>query len=114
MELCDGGELFESIIRNRRYPEAEAARVIRAVISAVHYMHSNGIVHGDIKPENVVLLSADSRTKVRVVDFGQAARCQPGEPLSQPGKTLFRRLLELRTLAVGDAHIGWTMDALHY
>ena len=80
MELCEGGELFDSIIRNKRYPEAGAARVIRAVISAVHYMHSNGIVHRDIKPENVVLLSADSRTDVRVVDFGQAARCERGEP----------------------------------
>ena len=82
MEYCKGGELFDAIIRQKRYSEADAARVIRAIISAVHFMHSKGIVHLDLKPENVVLTRPDSFTSVRVVDFGQAARCQPGESSS--------------------------------
>ena len=78
MEVCKGGELFDAVTRRKRYSEADAARVIRSVTSAVSYMHSKGFVHRDLKPENVVLLGNESDTVVRVIDFGQAAKFQPG------------------------------------
>ena len=80
LELCTGGELFDAIVRRKRYPEPAAARVIRAVVSVVHYMHSKGFMHCDLKPENVVLMNRESDTKIRVIDFGQAASFRPGKP----------------------------------
>ena len=73
MELCDGGDLYDSILRKRRYSVADSARVIRSIISIMHFMHANEIMHRDLKTENVVLRSTESDTSVCVIDFGQAA-----------------------------------------
>ena len=73
MEVCEGGDLYDAILRKRQYAEAEAASVIRSVISVMHVMHANKIMHRDLKPENVVLRSTESDTSVCVIDFGQAA-----------------------------------------
>ena len=73
MELCEGGDLYDSILRKRRYSVADSARVIRSIISIMHFMHANEIMHRDLKTENVVLRSTESDTSVCVIDFGQAA-----------------------------------------
>ena len=78
MELCNGGELFDCIIKRKRYPERDAARVVRAILSVIHFMNTKGLMHRDIKPENVVLTHEDSYTNIRVIDFGQAVRFRPG------------------------------------
>ena len=78
MQLCNGGELFNCIIKRKRYPERDAAHVVRAILSVLHFMNTKGLMHRDIKPENVVLTHRDSYTNVRVVDFGQAVRFRPG------------------------------------
>ncbi|GJP40670.1 hypothetical protein CLOM_g325 [Closterium sp. NIES-68] len=53
-ELCDGGELFDDVVRRWRLPEKEAAQVFMQVASAVAFCHSRGIVHRDVKPENIL------------------------------------------------------------
>ena len=85
MDLCKGGELYDAILKRKRYPEQDAARVMFSVLSAMHFMHSKGFVHRDLKPENVILVDRDSYTNVRVVDFGQAEQVLPGEPWSRVG-----------------------------
>ena len=79
MELCKGGELYDAILKRKRYPEQDAARVMFSVLSAMQFMHSKGFVHRDLKPENVIPVGQDSFTNVRVVDFGQAEQILPGE-----------------------------------
>jgi len=53
LELADGGELFDRIVKKGHYSEKEAARVVNQVLSALQYSHAQGIVHRDIKPENI-------------------------------------------------------------
>ena len=51
MEFVDGGELFDRIVKQKTFSELEARGVIRDVLFALEYMHSQGVVHRDLKPE---------------------------------------------------------------
>ena len=74
MELVDGGELFESLVENGAYSEATAASLARGVADALGWLHARGVVHGDVKPENLVL--AERGGALKLVDFG-CARTEP-------------------------------------
>ena len=54
-EFISGGELFEHIAVKGAFPEHRAARLFAQVCAGVRYLHSNNIVHRDIKAENVLL-----------------------------------------------------------
>jgi len=49
IELCTGGELFDRVAGEKFFSEAKAAGITRQILSAVAYMHSQGIVHRDLK-----------------------------------------------------------------
>ncbi len=69
-ELCNGGELFDRIIKSNQFTEKKAAETIEQILSAVVYCHSNNIVHRDLKPENVLYESPKSDSPIKVIDFG--------------------------------------------
>ncbi len=75
MELADGPSLAR-LIRERRTLDAEVAlTLIGQVVEALGYAHATlGVVHGDIKPENI-LLTADHQ--VKLIDFGIAKSSLP-------------------------------------
>ena len=68
MPFVDGESLRARLIRERELPVAEAVRVLRDVASALAYAHEQGVVHRDIKPDNVLL----SHGVAVVTDFGVA------------------------------------------
>jgi serine/threonine protein kinase len=51
LDLVRGGEMFDHLIENGAYSEADAARLVREVGSALAFLHGVGLVHGDLKPE---------------------------------------------------------------
>lgn len=51
MELLTGGELFYRIRTQASFSEKEASQLMRKLVSAVNFMHSNDICHRDLKPE---------------------------------------------------------------
>jgi serine/threonine protein kinase len=69
MEYVPGGTLADLIRSKGPLPLADAWRIFRQIIDALAYVHKEGIVHCDIKPENI-LMDADGQP--RLGDFGQA------------------------------------------
>jgi serine/threonine protein kinase/CRP-like cAMP-binding protein len=71
LDLIRGGEMFDHLIQMGAYSEADAARLLREVASALAFCHGIGIVHGDLKPENIMLSTTKSSDAVvKLVDFG--------------------------------------------
>ena len=59
MELVQGGEMFEHLIRSGEYSEKICQRLMRDTASALCFLHANKVVHADLKPENLMLSSWD-------------------------------------------------------
>ncbi|XP_064029833.1 NUAK family SNF1-like kinase 2 [Pogoniulus pusillus] len=67
MEYASKGDLYDYISERQRLTEQEARHFFRQVVSAVYYCHKNGIVHRDLKLENILL---DSNSNIKIADFG--------------------------------------------
>ena len=76
-EICKGGELFDEIINRAKFDEHDAAVVMKQLLSAVNYCHSNNIVHRDLKPENILLEQDRDLEKIKIVDFGTSLMFDP-------------------------------------
>ncbi|WVQ84983.1 hypothetical protein IAT38_007147 [Cryptococcus sp. DSM 104549] len=74
-ELCSGGELFDYLVERGRMLEGEARRLFGELTVAVGTMHRQGVVHRDLKLENVLL---DGELRIKLGDLGFAREWQKG------------------------------------
>mmetsp|Transcript_19750 Transcript_19750/g.19862 ORF Transcript_19750/g.19862 Transcript_19750/m.19862 type:complete len:377 (+) Transcript_19750:111-1241(+) len=74
MEILEGGELFDRIVKKTFYNEKDARDLVFILLSAIKYCHDRGIVHRDLKPENLLLKTANDDADIKLADFGFAVR----------------------------------------
>ncbi|KAK9237642.1 kinase-like domain-containing protein [Lipomyces kononenkoae] len=76
LEYASGGELFDYILENKHLKDNSACRLFAQLVSGVEYLHSKGIVHRDLKLENLLL---DKHKNIIITDFGFANVFNPDD-----------------------------------
>ena len=67
-ELCTGGELLSKV--QKPLKEKEIAKIFKQIMSAIAYCHEKGIVHRDMKLENILFLTESEDSPIKIIDFG--------------------------------------------
>jgi len=73
MEYMTEGDLADLIMKGRM-KEKEVISIVRQIAQALSYLHSRGIVHRDIKLENIMLTQKSGKSIVKLIDFGISTR----------------------------------------
>lgn len=79
LEYASGGELFDFILNHRYLKDHAARRLFAQLVSGVGYLHKKGIVHRDLKLENLLL---DRNRNIIITDFGFANTFDPRDELT--------------------------------
>lgn len=80
LEYASGGELFDYILNQRYLKDNSARRLFAQLVSGVGYLHKKGIVHRDLKLENLLL---DRNRNIIITDFGFANTFDPRDELPE-------------------------------
>jgi len=78
MEYCAGGSLLDYVREKRRLSETKACSLFQQILAALEHCHGRGVVHRDIKLENILL---DGHGGVKLIDFGLCGYYVPDKPL---------------------------------
>jgi serine/threonine protein kinase len=79
-ELLRGPDLHTEISKHDAFDEERARRIMRQLLGALSYIHGKGIVHRDLKLENIVLAEREGPLVVKLVDFGLAGQLTAARP----------------------------------
>lgn len=90
MDYLEGSSLFELVEREGPLKPARAAAIFLQMADALQHAHEKGVIHRDLKPNNVILTKdADGKDTVKLVDFGIAKLNEPEDKekaLTQTGE----------------------------
>ncbi|MEZ4398614.1 MAG: serine/threonine-protein kinase [Kofleriaceae bacterium] len=117
MEFLEGESLGELLNRHGPLPEHRIADIARQVASALGAAHAKGVVHRDVKPDNVFLLRRKDKDFVKVVDFGISKSMRSSDlgeedspRLTQTGMVLGTPLYMSPEQARGDEELDARID----
>ena len=90
MEFVDGRNLRDHIARQGALEEKEVVAVLKKTSAALQRAHEEGVVHRDVKPENILITrkTPNRPSEVKVADFGLARRMEGDASVTQSGMTM--------------------------
>jgi serine/threonine-protein kinase len=119
MEFLEGESLADCLHREGTLPEQRILKIAYQIASALGAAHAKGIVHRDVKPENVFLLRRKDQDFVKVVDFGISKSLRASDAggkeeenvrLTQTGMVLGTPLYMSPEQARGDENLDHRID----
>jgi len=91
LEYLEGGDMFDYLARRDfNITESRARELAHQVATAIYFMHNYGIVHRDLKLENIMMQNDSETAAPKVVDFGLAKMMGPGQKATDLFGTLVR------------------------
>ncbi|GIL84209.1 hypothetical protein Vretifemale_12905 [Volvox reticuliferus] len=115
MECCEGGELFDHISKKQGcFTERQAAGLLRSLMLFLAHMHSKGIAHLDIKPENLMFDSEGASGVLKVLDFGSSVFVQPNETVHNAFGTVRYASPEMANDVCGQKADIWSAGVVMY
>lgn len=81
LELLEGRDLFSMIRRIPKPTEYQIFLVFMEILKGLYFLHSQGVVHRDIKPDNLVFAQESQGSKVKIIDFSLAEELEEGKEL---------------------------------
>jgi serine/threonine-protein kinase len=89
LELLEGADLREHLVRSGPLPWRQVLELGIQIAEALEAVHRHGLVHRDVKPENIMLTAAGTPMRVKLIDFGVVRitanyRAPTGAPARQP------------------------------
>lgn len=89
MEYMEGKDMFDYLQRKTfALPEEQVKTLLIQLILAVKYLHSFGIVHRDLKLENIMMSAKDDQAIPKLVDFGLSKIIGPSQTANEPFGTV--------------------------
>ena len=89
LEYMEGKDLFDYLhSRKFKIPEARARELAQGICEGVKYMHQYGIIHRDLKLENIMMTDSSEKAVPKIVDFGLSKILGPSEKATEPFGTL--------------------------
>ncbi|XP_055284682.1 obscurin isoform X20 [Moschus berezovskii] len=114
LELCSSEELLDRLFKKSVVTEAEVKVYIQQLVEGLQYLHSQGVLHLDIKPANILMVHP-AREDIKICDFGFAQKITPGEPqYSKYGSPEFVAPEIIEQTPVNEASDIWAMGVITY
>ena len=111
------GKTLRRKMKDRRLDPRQAAALVGKLASALHYAHSQGIVHRDVKPDNIIL---DFKGEPQITDFGLARRESGDASQTREGVRLGTLAYMSPEQARGESHLAdgrsdlWSLGVILY
>lgn len=93
IEYIPGQTLQEFVDAVSRIALEEAIRIVEEIVEVIEVGHANGVLHRDLKPDNVLIESESNRTVV--LDYGLSFNSENDESITQSGETFRNKFLDL-------------------
>ncbi|XP_048657347.1 obscurin isoform X32 [Marmota marmota marmota] len=114
LELCSSEELLDRLFKKSVVTEAEVKVYLQQLVEGLHYLHSHGVLHLDIKPPNILMVHP-AREDIKICDFGFAQKITPSEPqYSKYGSPEFVSPEIIEQTPVSEASDIWAMGVISY